>query len=147
MNDTRKTVVVALLVAGALLPRISIAMEIAQFDRMAKEDQRHYLAFLVNEAAKLLTDQGERELALKVSQLFKNIPAGADQSLGETSFETELEAARVFSARVNMPGKVSWNQVDHALLATFYKNGIRPSPAFYKAFPEVTRNRAFYQAK
>lgn len=50
MKSVRNAAFVTLLVASALLPRLSNAMEIAQFDEMAKEDQRHYLAFLANEA-------------------------------------------------------------------------------------------------
>lgn len=39
-------------------------MEIRQFDKMATEDQQHYVAFLVKETQKLLIEQGRRDLAL-----------------------------------------------------------------------------------
>jgi hypothetical protein len=146
MNGHKKSMVVTLLAATALWPRLSSAMEIQQFDRMAKEDQQHYLAFLVKEAQKLLIEQGRRDQAVGVSHLFQDIPPGEDRSVGEAQFELELAAARAYSANVNMPGKVSWNQVDFVLFQTLFKNGIRPSPAFYQRFQEVTRNRVFYQA-
>ena len=146
MNGLKKSMVVTLLAATALWPRLSSAMEIQQFDKMVKEDQQHYLAFLVKEAQKLWIEQGRRDLAMRVSHLFQEIPPGGGRSVGEAQFELELAAARAYSAKVNMPGKVSWNQVDFVLFQTLFKNGIRPSPAFYKRFPEVTRNRVFYQA-
>ena len=136
---------VAVVWAAAVLSSPSAAMEIEQFDRMAAEDQRHYLAFLVKETQKLLLEQGRRDLAEKVHRLFHDIPAGEARSAGDAQFETELAAARAFSARVRMDGKVSWNQVEFVLFQTLHKNGIRPTPDFYKRLPEVIRNRVFYQ--
>ncbi len=142
-----RALLVAVVCGAAVLssPSQLAAMEIEQFDRMAVEDQRHYLAFLAKEAQALLLEQGRRDLAVKVYHLFHDIPPGESRPAGEVHFEKELAAARAYSARVKMDGKVSWNQIEFVLFQTLYKNGIRPPLEFYKRLPEVTRNRVFYQ--
>lgn len=145
MNGLKNSMFVTLLSAIVLCPRPSAAMEIQQFDKMMPQDQQHYVAFLVKEAQRLLSEQGRRDLAVKLHRLFHDIPPGDHRSVGEAQFEENLAAARAFSAEANMLGKVSWNQVELVLFETLYKNGIRPSSAFYKTFPEVTGNRVFYQ--
>ena len=145
MRQFTKATIATFLLAVVLSPRPAASMEIHQFDKMTAEDQQHYVAFLVKEAEDLLIEQGRRDLALKVTQLFREIPPGADRSKGAIQFEEHLVDARAWSAKTNLPGKVSWNQVEGVLFATLDKNGIRPSLAFYKSYPQVIRNRVFYQ--
>ena len=139
MNSLRQSISIALLSAVVLSPRVSAAMEIPQFDLMAGEDQQHYLAFLVKETKKLLIEQGRRDLAVKVSLLFENIPVGETRSVGESQFRVQLAAARPWSAKINF-------EVETVLFITVQKNGITLPAAFYKRLPEVTRNRVFYQS-
>jgi hypothetical protein len=145
MNGLRTAVTVTLLSVALLWPRPSNAMDIQQFDKMATQDQRDYIAFLVKEAQKLLIEQGRRDLAVKARELFHNIRPGEQRSAGEAQIEKHLAAARTFSASAKLSGKVSWNRVESALFQVLVNNGIVPPSAFFKAFPQVVRNRVFYQ--
>jgi hypothetical protein len=46
-----------------------------------------------------LIEQRRRDLAVRVSRLFQDIPPGEDRSVGEAQFELELAAARAYSAK------------------------------------------------
>jgi hypothetical protein len=98
MNGLKKFMLVMLLSATVLCPRLSSAMEIQMFNDMANQDQRDYLKFLVKGAQKVLIEQGRRDLATKVDQLFHKIHPGDHQSLGEAKFEENLAFNRVFIA-------------------------------------------------
>lgn len=145
MDGLRKSISIALFSAAVLSPRVSTAMEIQQFDRMAAEDQQHYVAFLVKEAEQLLIANGHRDLAAQLHRLFYEIPSGEHRSVGAIQFEKHLASARAFSAEVNLPGKTSWNQMEWVLFETLWKNGIRPPVRFYQTYPQIIRNRVFYQ--
>ena len=137
MTGLKKSVVVALVSATVLCPRLSPAMEIRFFDQLANQDQRDYLKFLVKGAQKVLIEQGRRDLAEKVRRLFHDIPPGDRLSIGETQFEKDLAISRAFNAdNPNAPLRVP---VEASLVVTLTKNGIETSSKFVKGLAEVAR--------
>ena len=77
------------IVAGALLALFPAAMPIYQFDRMAAADRQDYMNLLVVDAQKVLTDEGRRDSAARVYQLFNEVHPGneclpgQEQSVGD----------------------------------------------------------------
>lgn len=141
MTGLRKAVGLALLATAGLWPRPSAAMEIRQFDRMAAEDQQHYVAFLVTEAQKLLVEQGRGDLAARVHQLFRDIPPGEQLSPGEAQFRKHLDGLLEHVGQV--PGVTF--QIEEVLLLTMTRNGIGTSRRFSRDLAQATRNRVFFQ--
>lgn len=134
----------AILLLLLMWPQHLAAMTIEQFDAMVAEDQRHYLAFLVKEAQKLLTDQGQPELAKSIDRRFREIPPGEQRSMGELQFQKSLAAARGAKIRFTL-WHAPTSEVEFALYDALLDLGIKPAPPFSAKFGEVTRNRAFYQ--
>ena len=139
----RKAAGAAFLVA-IFLPLQSSAMTVEQFDKMAADDQRHYVMFLVNEAQKLLRGQGHPELARNIDRLFGEIPPGEQRSLGESQFEKSLAGARRQKIRFSL-WHAPTSEIQWVLCDTLFQLGIKPAPAFFSRFGELTRNRAFFQ--
>jgi hypothetical protein len=111
--------------AAVLLSGAARAMEIWQFDKMAVRDQGDYIQLLVDGAQKVLIDDGHRDLAEQVYQLFTEIPRGDEMPLGMTEFERNLALARVADAEnVEKDHNARRLEVEHAMLATLKKNGI-----------------------
>jgi hypothetical protein len=144
MHAVKRSLV--LLSLMALWPHQSVAMTVDQFDRMAAEDQRHYVTFLVSEAKKLLKDEGQRELARNIERLFREIPPGDDRSRGERQFEASLAAARGSRVRISLRNAPS-GEVEFAFVDALFTLGIKPSPAFFEHFGPATYNRVFFQKK
>ena len=142
MNGLKKSVVVTLLSATVLYPRLAPAMEIQMFDDMATQDQRDYLKFLVKGAQKVLIEQGRRDLAAKVQQLFHEIHPGDHRSLGEAQFEASLGKMRAFIAE--NPNSPLRFQFESVLIQTLYNNGIQPSREFQKRLAQVVREKPFW---
>jgi hypothetical protein len=127
-----------------LWPHRLAAMTIEQFEGMVGEDQRHYVAFLVAEAQKLLIVQGEPELAKQIERVFRAIRVGPSDSLGDVQFEMSLRAARSSHVRMSLWHAPS-SEVEFAFCDALFKLGIKATPAFFTAFGEVTRNRMFFR--
>ncbi len=75
------------------------AMEIQQFDKMADQDQSAYIADLIVGAEKVLTAQGEPDLAAQVKHLFTTKNPGDADTIGMVEFEINLALARVADVR------------------------------------------------
>jgi hypothetical protein len=98
MTGLKKSMVMTLLSAIVLCPRILSAMDIQMFDQMAIEDQKDYVKFLVKDAQRILIEQDQREQAAKVQELFQEILPGDHRSSGEAQFEETLAKARAVNA-------------------------------------------------
>lgn len=118
-------------------------MEIRQFDRMAIEDQQHYVAFLVKETQKLLIEQGRRDLAVKVYHLFHDIPPGEQLSIGEAQLKKTVDDMVAYMTKYPFPGVTS--QIEDVVIGTLIKNGIEVPRRFSRDLAEATRNRVFFQ--
>jgi hypothetical protein len=96
-------------------PRLSSAMDIQIFDDMAAKDQKEYLTVLVKDAARALIEQGQRDEATRLQELFQQIPPGDHRSVGEAQFEANLARQRTWAV----------GEVENALTATMYQNGLK----------------------
>jgi hypothetical protein len=110
---------------------------------MATQDQGDYLTFLVSSAERVLIDQGRRDLAAKVHQLFHETHPGDQLSLGEAQFKKNLDNDLALIREHPFPGLSV--QVESVLILTLNKNGIETSPKFFRALAQATSNRAFFQ--
>ena len=144
MQCVKASAVIMLLSLAALWPNPTWAMTIEHFDRMVAEDQRHYVMFLVSEAKKLLSEQGQSELAKQLERLFRDIPSGEARSAGERQFETSLGAARASKIRFSLRHARS-GEVEFAFVDALFHLGIKPAPAFLTTFGRATHNRVFFQ--
>ena len=114
-----------------LLPGAAQAMEIRQFDKMAIQDQGNYIQALVDGAQKVLNDEGQRDLAIKVDQLFSETHHGDTMPLGMIEFENNLALARVADAkRVIKDPSARRLEIEDAMIVTMRKNGIELPPSF-----------------
>jgi hypothetical protein len=119
----------ALLFAGA-----AQAVEIRQFDKVDKQDQRAYVALLVQSAKKALIDQGRSDLAAQVDQLFTKTPSGDKMPLGMTEFERNLALARLSDLdRIAHDPNARRLEVEDAMYVTLEKNGITLPDSFFTA--------------
>ncbi len=82
MNWFNAQLPVASLSASLLVASAAQAMEIRQNDKMADQDQADYVQVLIDGAQKVLKDEGRGDLAGRMDQLFTEIPAGDNISLG-----------------------------------------------------------------
>lgn len=72
----------ALAVTVLVLTSKTWAMEIQQFDKMAAQDRQEYMNQLVEGAQKVLIEDGRKDEAAKVYQLFHEIHPGNVMSFG-----------------------------------------------------------------
>jgi hypothetical protein len=128
-----KTFLAATVLSAAMLfPGAAQAMEIRQFDEMAIQDQGAYVQALVDGAQKVLIDQGRRDLAAKVYQLFTEVPRGDNRSLGMTEFESNLQRARLTDAQeVAKDSKALRIEVEDAMAVTLQANHIELPDIFF----------------
>jgi hypothetical protein len=123
----RSQVVAALLLA--VFP--AQAMTIQQYDKMADKDQARYVQLLVEGAQQVLIDQGQRDLAAKVYQLFRVRP-GDDISLGIWEFNQNLDLARLADAnRLARDPNALAIHVEAAMMVTLKKNGIELPKSYF----------------
>jgi len=146
MSGRNRVIVLAALAASVLCPRPTLALDVQQFANMTTEDQKHYLAFLVNKAQQLLIQQGEQDQAEKTTQLFRDSPPGSDRSLGASQFHSALTSTLDYFARVPAPLQGTMrSSVESLLSQVLVKNGITLTRGFTQTLEAATRNRAFYQ--
>ena len=101
------------------------AMEIQHFDKMAAQDRQDYMDQLVEGAQKVLIEDGRKDEAAKVYQLFHEIHPGDGLPIGEAEFEANLAAARVADAKRHAADHNARRlEVEDALFVTLKKNGI-----------------------
>jgi hypothetical protein len=132
MNRLNKSLAATFLLAAMLCTSAAQAMEIRQFDKMAVQDQGDYIQALVDGAQKVLTDQGHRDLAVKVDQLFTEVHQGDTMPLGMIEFEDNLARARVADARnVIKDPSTRRIEVEDAMAVTLKKNGIVLPQSFF----------------
>jgi len=108
-----------------LLPNVTQAMDIVEFDKMVDGDRQAYLDFLVEAAQKVLIGQGRKEDAAKVYRLFHGIRRGDYLPVGEKAFKQDLDALRLRDAlRHNRDRNAPRIQVGAALFATLKEHDI-----------------------
>jgi hypothetical protein len=133
------------LLIAVFWPRGVSAMEIAMYDQMAIQDQQDYLKFLVKDVQKVFIDEGQREMAAKVQQLFRN-PPGARQSVGETRFAENV--TRMRSAVAEYSGIhfqfASLGEVETALMTTLTMNGIKTSSKLGHDLGQLLREKPYW---
>jgi hypothetical protein len=93
MPNTTSTASALLLGASFSFSGFLQAMEIRQFDKMALQDQADYISVLIDGAQRVLIDEGNADLAAKVSKLFTEVPAGDRITLGLNELESNLDRA------------------------------------------------------
>jgi hypothetical protein len=126
------TLLAAFLSAAMLFTSAAQAMEIRQFDKMAVKDQGDYIQALIDGAQKVLNNQGQRDLATKVDQLFTEVHQGDTMPLGMIEFENNLALARVADAkRVIKDPNARRLEVEDAMAVTLKKNGIELPDSFF----------------
>ena len=114
------------------------AMPFPQFDHMAAQDRQDYLDCLVQTAQQVLIDQGQKDAAAKVHQLFNEIRPGDQLPVGEAEFELNLDNARVRDAEKHVQNPNAPRvQVESALTGTLKRNGIELTPDFYREFVQL----------
>ena len=77
MNRFSKSLAATFLSAAMLFSSAAQAMEIQQFDKMAQDDQAEYVSALIQDAEKVLTDEGRADQAAQVSHFFTTNAPGA----------------------------------------------------------------------
>jgi hypothetical protein len=108
-----------------LLPNVTRAMDIVEFDKMTEGDRQAYLDFLVEAAQKVLIGQGREKGAAKVYKLFHGIQHGDFLPPGERLFKQNLDGLCVRDAqRYYQDHTARRVQVEAALLATLKENNI-----------------------
>ena len=95
MNRFSKSLAATFLSAAMLFSSAAQAMEIQQFDKMAQDDQAEYVSALIQDAEKVLTDEGRADQAAQVSHLFTTNAPGANISIGMAEFMRNLARLRV----------------------------------------------------
>ena len=132
MNRFNKLLAATFLSAAMLFTSAAQAMQIQQFDKMAKQDQNDFIGDLIGGAQKVLIDEGRSDLAAQVQKLFTEIPPGDQISLGLNEFESNLELLRIADAKnaaahPNDPRV----EVEDAMAATLHKNHIELPDSFF----------------
>lgn len=141
MKPFSKFLLTAFVSAAMALPNIVQAMEIRQYDKMASQDRNEYVASLVIGAQKVLIDEGKRDLAAQVNNLFAETPAGDDVPIGITEFGSNLDRARVADAkRAAQDPKAHRLEVEDAMLVTLKKNNIPLSQDFIRDFRAINKD-------
>ena len=132
MNGFNRFFVATFVSSAMLLPSVTRAMEIRQFDKMAGQDRSDYIAVMLMGAQKILIEQGKPELAIKVHKLFTEVLPGNTVPTGLIQFENNLAALRVNDAQeaVKDP-KAPRLEAEDAMLITLHKNGIELPDSFY----------------
>jgi hypothetical protein len=131
MNELTRHLAPTFLVAAVFLTGAAYAMEIQQFDRMADQDQGAYVVLLVQDAKKVLHDEGRADLASKVDYLFTTKDPGDAHSIGVEEFELNLAQARTDDADgVLETPKLRHLEVEEVMYETLKKNGIVLPPSF-----------------
>ena len=74
-----------------------------------------HIKVLVNDAQKVLIEQGRRDQATRLQDLFQQIPPGDHRSVGEAQFEANLARQRTRAV----------GEVENALTATMNQNGLK----------------------
>ena len=139
----RKASALVLLIA-VFCPRAASAMEIAFYERMAIQDQRDYLKYLVKNVEGILTKQGQQALAAKVHQLFRTVPAGEKQSLGAAQFEETLASIRAYDAENNFRFNV---KIESVLYVMLQKNGVNLPHMLDKDLAQRQREKPFWATR
>ena len=117
--------------AVLLLSATAQAMEIRQFDKMAKADQDEYVADLVLGAQKALRGANQSDKATQVRNLFVVIRPGDQISDGMAEFEIILAKTRLADAqRREKDPKVRPLEVEDAMAITLKRNGIKLPDSF-----------------
>ena len=118
--------------AVLLLSATVQAMEIRQFDKMAKADQDEYVADLVLGAQKALRGANQSDKATQVRNLFVVIRPGDQISDGMAEFEIILAKTRLADAqRREKDPKVRPLEVEDAMAITLKRNGIKLPDSFF----------------
>ena len=132
MNGLNRFLAATFLSAAMFFTGVAQAMEIRQFDKMADQDQGDYIQVLVDGAEKVLVDEGRRDLAAKMDQLFTEIHHGDTMSLGMIEFEDNLARARVTDAKnVTKDPNAQRLEVEDAMAVTLQKNHIELPDSFF----------------
>ena len=143
----QKSAAVALLSAVAVLcPQASPAMTVEMYDAMAIKDQSDYLKLLVQRAHDVFVEEGQRDLAAKLDELFHK-RRGEPQSLGEAQFEKQLVITRAYFAREDVKAlrvKPLPGDIEAMLVTAFQKNGIPMSHARFKALSQAWTAKPFW---
>ncbi len=129
---------VALLLMPALTPRPAAAMEIAMFDRLANQDQRDYIRYLVNTAQKVLIEEGRGDLATRVVRLFEQVD---HWSPGEVQLRAILVRLRDLTGPQLVGIRPVVGQVEDGFVQTLVGNDIRPPNRFHRRFSETLREK------
>jgi hypothetical protein len=123
-----------ILAAALLFSGAAQAVEIRQFDKVDKQNQRAYVALLVQSAKKVLIDQGRTDSAAQVDQLFAKTPSGDKMPLGMTEFERNLALARLSDLdRIAHDPNARRLEVEDVMYVTLEKNGITLPDSFFTA--------------
>jgi hypothetical protein len=131
MRYIARGLTVLLTLAVMLSASVAQAMDIQKFDTLAVADQSDYVVVLIEGAQKLLTDQGQNDLAAKVHKLFTEIPQGDDMPVGMTEFESNVARVRLADLeRVAKDSNATRLEVEHAMIVTLKKNGIALPKSF-----------------
>lgn len=134
-----KLLSVAFLSAALLSAGAAEAMDIIQYDLMTAQDQHAFLDSLSKDAETVLNQEGRSDDATKVFHLFNDISPGSVLPLGEAEMEMNLDDARVRDAQKQIQHHNAPRvQVEAALLATLFKNGVQITPAFAKSLMQLT---------
>ena len=137
MPDTR-TASAALIASTLFFSSFLQAMTFQQFDHMAAQDRQDYLDFLVDASQRVLIDQGRKDVAAKVYQLFHEIHPGDHLSIGEAEFEGNLAHIRTLDAERHAQNHDAPRaQVEAALALTLNNKGIQVTPDFVKSFVQL----------
>jgi hypothetical protein len=125
--------------AAMLLATTAQAMTIRQYDKMADMDQARFVDVLIEAAQKVLIDQGQRDLAANVYQLFTEVRPGDKVPLGFGEYNENLAVGRVVDAkRLAADPNAIPVQVETAMIVTLKKNGFALTPDFSREYFKIT---------
>jgi len=150
VNGSNRFFVATCLSVAMFLPSVTQAMEIRQFDKMAKPDQGDYVGVLVGGAEKILTDAGRSDDAAKVEHLFTTRLPGDTHSMGTVEFELNLAILRENDAKnaIQHPNDPRL-EVEDAMFVTLKKNNIILPDSFFTVasgfqpkFPQQSKDTA-----
>ena len=127
-----KHLIATFLSAAVLFTNAARAMEIRQYDKMAKPDQHNYVADLIIGAQKILIDEGRSDLAAQVDKLFTYTPAGDEIPIGYVEFSRNLDRLRLADAEnAQKNPKDPRVEVEDAMFDTLHKNHIELPESFF----------------
>jgi hypothetical protein len=139
MTWKKALVVVTLLLA--ICPIKLRAMEIDLFYDMAAEDQLDYVKFLAKATEELLVQDGHRDLATRVDNMFRR--KGDQMSAAERDFRNRLDRMRTFKAKTEGSPEFRLS-AESAFLTTLVANRIRLSGNFHARLTNRVRVKPYW---